>query len=170
MLDNKRFLQGLKYLNAYYSNFNFDINDDFKISVWYNTFKHIDGDSYSALVKAYCEQSIYAPQSPTHLLEFARTLTIGQHMNSDNAWDYALSILRAYNYDFRHFYNKCEYGIISDTIKQIQGDFVGLLTEHLPFVKKHFVEVYHTKIKQHVDTQVKEGLLWTTQVSLLKEK
>lgn len=167
MLDDKRFLQGLKYLNAYYTNFNFDINNDFKIGIWYNTCKHIDGDTFSALIKAYCEQSIYAPQSPTHLLEFARSLTISQHMNVDNAWDYALALVRSLNYDFRHFYTKCEYTIISDTIKQIQGDFVGLLTEHLPFVKKHFVEVYHSKVKQHVDNDVRKGLIGANNPLLL---
>lgn len=170
MLDEKRFLQGLKYLNAYYTNFNFDINDDFKIGIWYQVFKQLDGDTYSALVKSYCEQSIYPPQSPAHLLEHAKTLTLQQYMNSDNAWDYALSLIRRVNYDFRHFYSKCEYSIISQAIKQIQADFIGIYTEHLPFVKKHFVEVYEGMVKSQAQTQVKEGLIWTTQVSLPEVK
>jgi len=91
MLEQATFLKGIKYLNAYYTNFNFNINDDLKLKVWYDVFISFDDTTFTNLVKSYCVHNIYAPQSPTHLFEYAKTVEINKQMSGDSAWDFALS-------------------------------------------------------------------------------
>lgn len=146
MLDKARFLKGLKYLNAFYSNFKFDINDDFKIGVWYQTFSGFTDDSFTDLVKNYCEQNIYAPQSPAHLLEFAKSVISTTFMNSKEAWEYALDNIRRLGYDFRRFYMFCEYKVISDVIRLLEWKFRGIRTEDLKFVQIEFEKMYQEAI------------------------
>lgn len=167
-MDEKRFLQGLKYLNAYYTNFNFNINDDYKIGVWYGSVKHIDGDMFSQLVKEYCDNNVYPPQSPAHLLDYAKTVLISNSMSSDSAWTYAIDLLRRVGYDFSRFYTKCEYDIISQIINDLRADLVGIHTDKLPFVKKRFVELYDKALEQEAKNTIKEGKVWGTQVLLSK--
>jgi hypothetical protein len=154
MLEQLTFLKGIKYLNAYYTNFNFNINDEMKLKVWYEVFTAFDDKTFTDLVKSYCIKNIYAPQSPTHLFEYAKTVEINKHMSGDSAWDFALSLLRQLNYDFKRFYIECGYVIISDIIKVLKSDFDGIHTDKLPFVKNRFVALYHEALKKEVDKRI----------------
>lgn len=168
MLDQKTFLKGIKYLNAYYSNFNFNINDDLKLKVWYDVFNYLHDSMFTDLIKAYCTANIYAPQSPSHLLEYAKQVRIAQSMSADEAWEYTISLLRQLSYDFRRFYDKVDNTLISKVIKQMRHDFVGLMTDSLPFVKKTFVAIYNRELENTISQEVREGLVWTTQTLLPK--
>lgn len=167
MLDQKIFLKGIKYLNAYYTNFNFNINDDLKLKVWYDVFSSFTDDDFTHLIKTYCVQNIYPPQSPSSVLEYAKTQLKLKYMDSSSAWDYAISILRHVGYDFSRFYSKCEYSIISTIIKSLRTDLEGIHTDKLPFVKKTFVAMYDEAIDRDAQIKTKEGL-WITQVSSAK--
>jgi hypothetical protein len=154
MLEQLTFLKGIKYLNAYYTNFNFNINDEMKLKVWYEVFTAFDDKTFTDLVKSYCIKNIYAPQSPTHLFEYAKTVEINKQMSGDSAWDFALSLLRQLNYDFKRFYIECGYVIISDIIKVLKSDFDGIHTDKLPFVKNRFVALYNEALKKEVDKRI----------------
>lgn len=168
MLDKKVFLQGIKHLNAYYTNFNFNINDDIKLKVWYDVFINYTDTDYNKLIKSYCIENIYAPQSPTHLLDYAKSLIISSFPSADEAWEHTISLLRYLSYDFKRFYDKVDSDVISTVIKQMRADFVGLMTDQVPFVKKTFVKLYNETIQKNVSNQLREGLGWTTQVLLPK--
>lgn len=154
MLDKKQFLKGLKYLNDYYVNFKFDINDNNKLGIWYSVFESVDDETFVGLIKEYCKHNIYAPQSPTHLLEFVKTRLMTNFMSSDEAWEYAISLLRRVGYTFSRFYEKVEHEVISQSIKAIESDFYNLYTENLPFVKRSFIKVYEEKLREHVSVSV----------------
>lgn len=64
------FVKGIEYLNAYYVNFKFDINDKLAQQIWYQALSEIDNESFELLVTDYAKNNVYAPQSPTHLLEW----------------------------------------------------------------------------------------------------
>lgn len=157
MLDKKQFLKGLKYLNDYYINFKFDINDNAKLAVWYSVFEEIDDDTFVGLIKEYCKDNIYAPQSPTHLFDYAKTRLTANFMSSDEAWEYAIGLLRSVGYTFKRFYDKCEHNVISNSIKSMESEFYNLYTEQLPFVKRNFVKIYEEKLKEHVSVSVRKN-------------
>jgi hypothetical protein len=75
-------------------------------------------------------------------------------MSGDSAWDFALSLLRQLNYDFKRFYIECGYVIISDIIKVLKSDFDGIHTDKLPFVKNRFVALYNEALKKEVDKRI----------------
>ena len=168
MLEQSTFLKGIKYLNAYYTNFNFNINDDMKLKIWYDVFVAFDNLTFTDLVKSYCTSNIYAPQSPSHLLEYAKQVRIAQSMSADEAWEYTISLLRQLSYDFRRFYDKVDNTLISNVIKQMRHDFVGLMTDQLPFVKRTFIGIYNRELENSISQEVREGLGWTTQTLLPK--
>jgi len=157
MLDKKIFLKGIKYLNAYYNNFKFDINDNLKLEIWFGVFSSFADEDFTQLVKDYCTKNIYAPQSPTSLFEHAKNAQFSNSMNSDDAWEYAISLLRGVGYDFSRFYSKCEYSVISQTIKSIQSEFDGIYTNQLPFVKRNFVELYDKNLKMSIEKNILNG-------------
>lgn len=64
------FVKGIEYLNAYYTNFKVDLGNELVQRIWYDALKHIDDKSFEFLVKDYSKKNIYAPQSPTHLLDY----------------------------------------------------------------------------------------------------
>lgn len=158
-LDKTTFLKGLKYLNAYYSNFNFDIKDDLKLEVWYSVFQKYENATYTELVKNYSVKNIFPPQSPSHLLDFAKTNIISQSLSADEAWEITVSNLRRLTYDFRRFYQEVDNEVISDTVKAMRTDFEGVLTENLPFVKKTFKNIYDEQLKKSVYVKLSEGQL-----------
>lgn len=162
MLDKETYLKGIKYLNAYYTNFNFNINDDLKLEVWYKVLSSFDNTAYIDLVKSYSVSNIYAPQSPTHLFDYAKSVEIAKHMTADSAWDYAISLLRQLNYDFSRFYIECGYGIISGVIKSLKSELQGVHTENLPFIKKTFVVLYTNELKKSVDERLVKSLQLNT--------
>jgi hypothetical protein len=159
MLEQATFLKGIKYLNAYYTNFNFNINDDLKLKVWYEVFTAFDNATFTELIKSYCIKNIYAPQSPAHIFEHAKNEVFNKTLEKNEAWNYALSLLRQFNYDFRRFYDKCEYGIITDIIKSLKPELEGVHTENLPFVKNKFIAMYELQIKKEISEIVLNGQL-----------
>jgi hypothetical protein len=159
MLEKATFLKGVKYLNAFYTNFNFNINDDLKLKIWYDVFISFDDTTFTDLVKSYCMNNIYAPQSPAHIFEHAKNEVFNKTMEKNEAWNYALGLLRRVNYDFRHFYEKCEYPIISEIIKSLKPELEGVYTESLPFVKNKFISMYELEIRKEISESVLKGQL-----------
>jgi len=159
MLDKTTFLKGLKYLNAYYANFNFNINDDYKIGVWYNIFKGVSNETYTTLIKNYSEKNIYAPQSPTHLLEHVKEAIIESKPTPEAAWTIALDTLRSTGYNFKRTYEKIEDGNIVRAIMELRVDLDGIMTKDIPFVRNHFIEIYKREIKKEVELTTKEALI-----------
>lgn len=70
MLDPRKFLMGLKTLKMNYLNWNFDINNQMLIEVWYNKFSHLDNDTFKMLIEKYTSESVYAPNSPADILKY----------------------------------------------------------------------------------------------------
>jgi hypothetical protein len=159
MLEQATFLKGIKYLNAYYTNFNFNINDDLKLKVWYDVFISFDNTTFTDLIKSYCMKNIYAPQSPAHIFEHAKNEVFNKTLEKNEAWNYALGLLRHVGYDFRRFYELCEYDIISTIIKALKPELEGIYTENLPFVKNKFVAMYEIEIKKEISESVLNGQL-----------
>ena len=165
MLDKTTFLKGLKYLNAYYSTFNFNINDDYKIGIWYNIFKEVSNETYTALIKNYCEKNIYAPQSPTHLLEHAKEVMIQSKPTPEAAWTIALDTLRSTGYNFKRTYETIKDENIVRAIMELRVDLEGIMTKDIPFVRNHFIEIYKREIKKEVELTTKEALISKLQIT-----
>lgn len=148
MLEQVKFIQGLKYLNAYYSNFNFDIQDNFKIMTWYAVFETYENDQYSTIIKDYCKANIYPPQSPSSIIEFVKNQVIKTYLQSDEAWLYTIGLLRQKNHVFSRFYQHCEHPLIVETTRTLEPTFIGIHTEDLKYLKINFIKLYEQKVAE----------------------
>lgn len=81
-MTQEEFLQGLSYLKAYYQNWNFNFQESFVLGIWYENLKHLDMDSYQEVIKNYCINNRFPPQSPFDILEM-----IPKEYSTDVAWD-----------------------------------------------------------------------------------
>jgi hypothetical protein len=159
MLNHKIFLKGIRYLNAYYTNFNFNINDDMKLEIWYDIFKETEDTTYTNLVKKYCIDNVYAPQSPTHLLQYAKNILIQNKMTPEAAWEKALGTLRETGYNFKRTYEKVENTNIVNSLKQMENELKGIMTKDIPFARNHFIDIYKREVETEANNQTKEGLI-----------
>ena len=66
-LGKKAFIEGMEYLNAYYALLKIDLDNKLVQEVWYENVSHIEDNTFKFVVKDYCKNNIYPPQSPTHL-------------------------------------------------------------------------------------------------------
>jgi len=156
-MSKNTFLKGLKYLNAFYNNFNFDINDDFKIGVWYKALEHLTDQAYTAIVKSYCKNNTFAPQSPTRLVQHATEMITQKMLTAEEAWEKTIAQLRNTGYDFQRVYKTCST-TTKETLKQMESELDGILTRNIPYAKKHFIEIYTREQKKHVEkNQLKLG-------------
>lgn len=147
-MDKKTFLQGIKHLNAYFNTFNFNINDDLKLKVWYESLSAFDDTTYTNLIKNYCTNNIYPPQSPSHLMDYAKKVVIDSNLSGELAWEKALNGIRQAGYNFTEFHATIENKVISDSVKEIESEFYGLMIDQIPFVRKHFIEVYNRLLER----------------------
>ena len=77
ILTESGFITGIEMLSAYYMTFKFWVEEfkgqsEIRKKMWYATFKNMGDDDFVKLVETYCLENIYAPQSPTSILEFAK--------------------------------------------------------------------------------------------------
>lgn len=89
MLDFKVFIQGMNALKGYYVNWNFDANNELALKLWYKKFQDLDNATYQALIEAYVDEKIYAPNSPADLLNI-----IPKELSPDEAWERILLIIK----------------------------------------------------------------------------
>lgn len=155
MLDQKTFLQGINYLRANYLNWNFDLNNDLMLKVWFKKFSNLDPNVFMQLVEKYTELNRIAPNSPAELLDLLRSQLSQKELDAEAAWQEVLRL------DFK-------YGFIwwnmDDLYKELDSKPVLIQTvkelEHeLKYAKKDlylmnvFKKAYEKNLKMEVDKQ-----------------
>ena len=164
-LNDKVFLRGLVYLNDYYDNFKFDIKNVNKVEVWYEVFSNFDDEIFIEMVKNYCRENIYPPQSPTALTEFMKVKMIEKRkgeLSSEMAFEEALKMLRYFYYDIQrvieHF--KTSNVAISKTVEELVSSFATIRNDadQIPFVKNAFVKAYD----RNLEVEVKQVVIGKT--------
>ena len=66
-LSRETFVYGMEYLNAYYTLLKIDLDNKLQVKVWYEALSHIEDNTFTFMVKSYCKENQFPPQSPTHL-------------------------------------------------------------------------------------------------------
>jgi len=153
MLEKNTYLKGIKYLNAYYTNFNFNINDDLKLEVWYNIFKGTDNETYTELIKQYCVKNVFPPKSPTDIIQFKQQQMIKTRMTPEAAWELTLGTLRETGYDFRRTYKMLNDRVLKQTLKQMENQFYGIHTKDIPYARNNYINIYERELKKTVEEE-----------------
>ena len=69
MLDKDKFIAGITLLKKTYLDWNFDLNDDVQIAVWYSSFKNLTNEQFIRLINEYRDLNNKPPMSIRDLTE-----------------------------------------------------------------------------------------------------
>ena len=156
-MTKQTFGKGIAYLNIFYTNFKVDIENPLVIEIWFDIFKDMDDQKFTNLVKSYCQESAFAPTSPTSLTNFMKDKMIEKRkgeLSSEMAFEEALKMLRYFYYDIKrvieHF--KTSNVAISKTVEELVSSFATIQNDadQIPFVKNAFVKAYDRQLEAEV--------------------
>lgn len=153
-LETTTFLVGLKYINDYYTNFNFDVSNTDKIAVWYQVFKDLSKEEFQSLIKGYCLNNVYAPTSPTSLIDYYKKTFSDTYDSGEKAFENALEHVKDIRWEL---YNIKGNSLLEKAILECKSGFDSLRldSEQKPFLKKEFVKVYERLVKLEIQKENK---------------
>jgi hypothetical protein len=182
-LTLQRFLKIIQYLSSYYNNFKFDIyeEDEFgnktpshQAEVWFDVFKDFNELELVEAIKRYCKENIYAPQSPTHILEFIRKKMLENSPSAESVFNEIVERFRNhYYYDKKvvEMYEQEGNHLIAKIISDLKQDFrlwYNGSEEQLTWLKKVFITHYERELEKTVRDTVSQGQIENKGVKLLK--
>lgn len=169
MLSKDRFMGIIGYLSAYYTNFKFELKDDdepsYQFNVWYDVFKDFDEERLVEAVKSYCKHNVFAPNSPTQILEYIRKKLIESRPTADNAWEIAYGssgVIKTCNFNTDRAVKELKkqgYPIIAQTVSEMKSQFIGVLTENVPYLKRDFAKLYKDLLEREASDRVSQNQL-----------
>lgn len=169
MLDQKVFLQGINYLKANYLNWQFDINNDLMLKVWYKKFSNLDPNMFMSLIEKYTEFNKFPPNSPAELMDLLRDQITQQATGPNEAWQETLELIKQYGF----YYNKEKIyaalegkPALKKTVKEFERELANLTTNDT-YTPERFKKAYEINLKRQVDK--KSCLLLGTPSFLLLE-
>lgn len=152
MLDNKVFLQGINYLKATYLNWNFDLNNDLMLKVWYKKLSGLNDETFMRLIEKYTDECKFSPQSPGDLLEHLKEVMARQLPNANDVWVELLKLIRYYgfNYHADKIYEKISNNpILTKTVKQFEYELTHLETND-PYTPQRFKAAYVENMEEEL--------------------
>ena len=168
------FKTGIEMLSAYYMTFKFWQEDfsgqsEIRKKMWYTTFKNMNDNTFIKLIERYCNENIYAPQSPSHILEFAKTKLIEKQPQAEMEFELVRSLNKQYS--LRRNENtvmiKIDNPITRKVTKSLLEDFYNIGEDNVDSIRKTFVKRFNDLLKE--DTQLKtNALLGVTESKLIE--
>ena len=154
-MTKQTFGKGIAYLNIFYTNFKVDIENPLVIEIWFDIFKDMDDQKFTELVKGYCKENIYPPQSPTHLLEYAKKQLIETKGSADREFEYVRELNKRYslriNYDT--IYLKIDNPITLKLVKEMFEDFIRLDEDTVEQTRFRFIKRFNEYAKDEVQIE-----------------
>ena len=71
-LNKDLFYDGLAYLKIFYIKWEFDLNDEVVLSVWYGVMDTMSSKRFQYMINEFTKNSEYPPRSPNDLLKEVR--------------------------------------------------------------------------------------------------
>lgn len=169
MLDQKVFLQGIKYLKANYINWQFDINNDLMVQVWYKKFANLGTNTFMQIIEKYTEVNKYPPNSPVDILDQLKEELKKIELDPNEAWLETLRLINKYGcfcwtYDRKAFFLELEK---TPALKKTIEEFETELQTHRrgdTYLPELFKKVYTINLKRQIEES--SCLLLGTQTTL----
>lgn len=169
MLDQKVFLQGINYLKANYINWQFDINNDLMLKVWYKKFSNLETNVFMGLLEKYTELNKFPPNSPAELLELLRDQITQQEIAPNEAWQEVRELIQKYGF----YYGASKiYAALEDkpallkTVREFEGELRCLMADDT-YTPERFKKAYAINLKRQVESR-SSLMLGTTSFLLIE--
>ena len=174
-LSKKVFAEMMETLNAYYVNFKVDLDNQLVVNVWYRAFENFDDKTFKDMILNYCTNNIYAPQSPTHIIEITFNKLLESQMGSTEAFN---KIIEWWADD--NISNDKLIRNIADINEALLQTFNDMRLSHIGRyakitddftknqLKKEFIESYEKNLKNFIRGCIQKGNLLLGDTSILK--
>jgi hypothetical protein len=159
-LSKKVFASMMETLNAFYVNFKVDLDNQLVVSVWYEALQNLDDNTFKELIKSYCMNNIYPPQSPTHLIQHMKDMVLMREPSGEEAWELTYGLLKRNRYDIETTTEQLKGDgkeACANSLKELRSRFKNLMTDDIPYVRKDFIEIYKRVVTQEVNQKVMLG-------------
>ena len=159
-LSKKVFAEMMETLNAYYVDFKVDLDNPLVVSVWYRAFENFDDKTFKDMILNYCTNNIYAPQSPTHLIQAFKDMALLNEPSGEEAWELSYGLLKKNRYDIDVTVEqlvKDNKEVCANALQEMKSRFRGLMTDDIPYVRKDFIDIYKRVVTQTVNQKVLLG-------------
>lgn len=157
VLSELGFKVGIEILSTYYTTFRF-WQEDFKgqielrKSLWYEVFSEMNDDLFKNVIESYCRKNIYAPQSPTHLLEHIENELKNKVPKAESEYLKVKEIIKKHRGFMGDVSDEIEKigGVIFETFKIVKpllkGSYIDIFNE--PKARDEFIRVYNEMMNQ----------------------
>jgi hypothetical protein len=160
-MKKELFVKALKYLNAIYPTFKLDTNDSYVIEAWYDVLKEYDDTYFSELLRDYAKDNIYAPNSPAHLIDYAKKRVLN-NLDSNGVFEKLITRIRDNSYHLDEVIKKYENGgqeVIAKTIKELHSNFMLWFSDaqQISYLKHNFTEAYARNMQNQINKDARLG-------------
>ena len=169
-MTKQTFAKGMEYLNVYYVNLKINLDNPMVIEIWYDVFKDMADDKFISLIKKYCLENVYAPQSPTSILEFAKQKYLENQPQAELEFEKVVELNKRYSLRINEetIMAKIDSEITRSVLKAFKNDFINIGDENRDNVKKRFINQFNMLLKANSIEQT-NGLVGIEKNKLLGE-
>ena len=163
VMDKMRFIKAMSNISVAYPSSKIDVSNEHLIDVWYDILKDYDDDTFLQLVREFILNNKFPPQSPAHLLEFAKE-QIAKNINSGDVFEKLIVRIRNHAYNLDDVIDKYVKGgqtAVAQSIRELYTDFKLWFddTNQIGFLKSKFIKLYERYRLDEIKDQVIVGKL-----------
>lgn len=169
-MTKQTFAKGMEYLNAFYVNLKINLDNPLVVEVWYDVFKETKDEDFLKMIKSYCLENVFAPQSPTSILEFSKQKYLESQPQAELEFEKIIELNKRYSIRLNQetVFAKINNEITKTVLKAFLNDFITIGDETRERVKKTFVSQYNSLLKANGNA-LTHTLLGKTENKLLGE-
>lgn len=162
MLSKPDFIAGMTLLTKNYIGWEFNLNDDIQIGLWYSAFKNLTSEQFKALIKAYIAKNEYPPKCIKNLtdlyverqVKFAKIppekalQTVRDIVNYCGGWEYGKTDI---------YLKLKRYPTLEKTVREFEAT---LRTMHAndQYTADRFRKAYEENLKTSAENKVNQFL------------
>ena len=163
MLSKEKFIAGMTALKKVYVDWNFDLNDDMQIGLWYSAFKNLTDEQFSNTIREYYSHNKKPPTSIRDLTgilvdKFYATAIVSPEqaldvvreiVNTNGGWEYGRSEI----YKDLGNYPKS----LVDTVKEFEGT-LSTMSAKDTYAEDRFRKAYAIRLRASAIREVDKRL------------
>ena len=163
MLSKEKFIAGMTAFKKCFVGWEFDLNDDVQLGIWYSSFKNLTDEQFSNLIREYYSHNKKPPMSIRDLTEILvdkfyataivppeKALDVVRGIVNDNGgWEYG----RAGIYKDLQKYPKTLFIVV----KEFEGT-LSSMSANDPYIAERFRKAYATRLRASAVREVDKRL------------
>lgn len=173
------FQDGIFTLMAYYYGFEFNLQpkpsnpiDSIRYKLWYEMFEELSDEDFMVAIKSYCYSNIYAPTSPTPIVDIIKKLKAAQIETVDEAWELVSKNLSKGVYGYltidengkeiraNPFLDALRsHPVVLETVKGMMTSLASVTTDNKAYIQKEFKTIYERNIEKKITLKLEGKLM-----------